>query len=272
MKKLIRDGVALAYDEAGSGDPPMLLVHCWTCDHTFLAPQFEYFRRTRRVVTVDLRGHGVSDKPRDAYTVSGFANDLVWLCEQIGVNKPIVVGHSMGGNIALEMAARHSDFATAIVMLDSCIVPPQALVENFKPLAESLRGPGFREASRQIVDSVSLPTDDPARKERIKGVTSSVPQHVSSNAFEQHILLWDGAAVAAACKVPALYIGAATPLADVGRFRQLCPQLVVGQTVGSGHYNNQEVPEQVNAMIERFLAVYVGRPATSIPVASGKPV
>ena len=83
---------------------------------------------------------------------------------------------------------------------------------------------------------------------------ASAPQHVMGNALEHHIWNWDGAAAAAACKVPALYIGAASPLADVPRFRELCPHLVVGQTVGAGHFNNQLVPEQVNAMIDRFLA------------------
>ena len=101
-----RDGVALAYDEAGHGDPPLLLVHCWTCDHTFFAPQFHYFRRTHRVVAVDLRGHGASDKPGQDYTVAGFVDDLVWLCGQLELTKPVVIGHSMGGNIALELAAR----------------------------------------------------------------------------------------------------------------------------------------------------------------------
>ena len=63
MQKLIRDGVALAYEEAGSGDPPLLLVHCWCCDHSYFQPQFEHFQRDHRVVAVDLRGHGASDKP-----------------------------------------------------------------------------------------------------------------------------------------------------------------------------------------------------------------
>jgi hypothetical protein len=76
-----------------------------------------------------------------------------------------------------------------------------------------------------------------------------------SNSFDQHLLVWDAAAAASACKVPALYIGAAVSLSDLARFRQLCPQLVVGQTVGAGHFNNQEVPDQVNAMIDRFLTV-----------------
>ena len=110
MKKLTRDGVALAYNEDGTGDPPMVLVHCWVCDHTFFAPQFDHFSGTQRVITVDLRGHGESDKPQQAYTVTGFAEDLVWLCRQLAVEKPVVVGHSMGGNVALELAASYPDF------------------------------------------------------------------------------------------------------------------------------------------------------------------
>jgi pimeloyl-ACP methyl ester carboxylesterase len=71
MRMLVRDDVALAYEEAGRGDPPLLLVHGWTCDHSFFAPKFEHFSRTHRVVNVDLRGHGESDKPLQDYTVAG---------------------------------------------------------------------------------------------------------------------------------------------------------------------------------------------------------
>ena len=69
------------------------------------------------------------------------------------------------------------------------------------------------------------------------------------------------AGAVAACKLPALLIAAATPLADLERMRQLCPQLVVGQTVGAGHFNNRVVPEQVNAMIARFIATSVQAPS-----------
>jgi pimeloyl-ACP methyl ester carboxylesterase len=43
MRQLERDGVALCYEETGEGEPPVLLVHGWCCDHTYFAPQFEYF-------------------------------------------------------------------------------------------------------------------------------------------------------------------------------------------------------------------------------------
>jgi hypothetical protein len=58
--------------------------------------------------------------------------------------------------------------------------------------------------------------------------------------------------------VPVLYVAANRGLTDVQRFRELCPQLMVGQTVGAGHFHQLEVPDQVNAMIERFLAVSIG--------------
>jgi pimeloyl-ACP methyl ester carboxylesterase len=206
-------------------------------------------------VAVDLRGHGASDKPHQEYTVEGFADDVAWLCSQLGLKQPVVAGHSMGGNVALELARRYPDLPLGIVLLDSAIVPPTGLIEAVEALAVSLRGPEYRDAQRRFMgDLTFLPTDDPQDKARIIDLMSSAPQHVMGNALEHHILRWDGAGAAAACTVPALYIGAAMPLADVARFRELCPHLVVGQTVGAGHFHNQLVPEQVNAMIDRFLA------------------
>jgi pimeloyl-ACP methyl ester carboxylesterase len=253
MEKLVRDGVTLAFEQAGSGDPALLLVHCWCCDHTFLEPQFQHFKGRHRVISVDLRGHGESDKPQQEYTLAGFAEDVVWLCGELGVTKPVAIGHSMGGNTVLELAARHPEFPTAIVMIDSGIIPPPPLQEALNQASKALRGPDFRQVISGLGESITLATDEPQRKQRLLGVMASAPQHVMSSAFDHHLVLWDGAA-ATACKVPALYIGAQQPLTDLDRMRQLCPQLLTGQTVGAGHFNNQEVPDQVNGMIERFLA------------------
>ena len=81
MTTLRRDGVALFFEEAKGAKRPILLVHGWWCDHSFFAPQFEHFARAgHRVVTVDLRGHGESDKPHESYTMQRFADDLAFLC------------------------------------------------------------------------------------------------------------------------------------------------------------------------------------------------
>jgi hypothetical protein len=56
-------------------------------------------------------------------------------------------------------------------------------------------------------------------------------------------------------QMPILYVSSGPWYTDVGRFKELCPQLVTGQTVGGGHYFPLEIPEQVNLMLERFLKV-----------------
>ena len=80
MRSLRRDGVALFYEEAEGAEPPVLLVHGWCCDHTYFVPQFEHYaERGHRVVAVDLRGHGRSDKPEGDYAMGVFADDLAWI-------------------------------------------------------------------------------------------------------------------------------------------------------------------------------------------------
>lgn len=131
MHLIKKDGVTLAYEEINSGSPPMLFVHGWGCDHTVFAPQVEFFCRSHRLVSVDLRGHGESDAPHQDYTMAAFADDLAWLCRELALIKPIVVGHSMGGNVALELAARHPQTPASIVMIDSVIFPDQLFVMSW---------------------------------------------------------------------------------------------------------------------------------------------
>lgn len=256
MPFLERDGVKLYYEEAGSGSPPIVFVHGWCCDHTYFAPQFEHFRANHRAIAVDLRGHGQSDKPEQEYTASAFADDVAWLCRQLGADKPVVVGHSMGGVVALVLAAEHPVVPSAIVIVDSPIVMPEALRSQVMPLVGALKSPQYREASQQFVsNALFIPADDPDRKAQIVEGMSAAPQHVMASAFEGIFTDLDPALQA--CQVPALNIMAAGPLCDAKRMSELCPRVVHGQTVGAGHFNQLEVPDQVNAMIERFLKISI---------------
>jgi pimeloyl-ACP methyl ester carboxylesterase len=254
-----RDGVALSFEEAGTGDGPVLLVHGGLCDHTNLDPQLAHFGRRRRTVAVDLRGHGRSDKPRQEYTIPGFGDDLAWLCHELGLARPVVIGHSMGGLIALEVAARFEGLPAAVVILDAPVVPPQAFVEAVQPFAQAVQTPHYREAVRQFMGQFIGFADDPEHRECLLEAMASTPQHVVASTLRNYVA-YDSAAAAGACKVPVLYVSSGPWFADVTRLRALCPQLVTGQTVGSGHYHQLEVPEQVNAMIDRFLSITLGRP------------
>jgi pimeloyl-ACP methyl ester carboxylesterase len=210
------------------------------------------------VVAVDLRGHGRSDKPEQDYTVAGLAEDVVWIARQLELAQIVLVGHSLGGIVALDAAARHPELVAAAVLIDpSPVVRPPGLDELARPFIEALRTPAYRDAARQHVEEVLFdPTDDSELKSRVAAVVVEAPQHVMASAMEQ-IFRWDGEATARACRVPVLNISAARPFGDVARFKELCPQLVTGQTVGAGHFCQLLVPEQVNAMIERFLAIAI---------------
>ncbi len=97
MVTIARNGITLAYDDRGAGDPIIVFVHGWTCDRSFFAYQAEYFAKRHRVVSVDLRGHGESDKPHGPYPIGAYADDIAYPIDQLDLGKVVAVGHSMGG-------------------------------------------------------------------------------------------------------------------------------------------------------------------------------
>jgi pimeloyl-ACP methyl ester carboxylesterase len=262
MRRLERDGVALCYEEAGEGEPSLLLVHGWCCDHTYFAPQIEHFAgRGHRVVAVDLRGHGQSDKPRQHYSMRIFADDLAWMCLRLELAKPVVVGHSMGGIVAFDLAACYPGVPSALVMLDAAVVLPSAARAAISSLLKELRGPGYREVLRgYAARSLFVPTDEEHRKERILRGMSSAPQHVVVSALEG-LRDYDPTEAAGGLATPGVYIAAdeLQPRSDMARFHEMFSDILYGKTVGSGHFCQLEVPGQVNAMIERFLAIALPR-------------
>jgi pimeloyl-ACP methyl ester carboxylesterase len=113
LEFIARDGVSLAYVQAGRDDgkkPPILLVHGMQCNHTHMLAQLDYFSRRHRVVAVDLRGHGESDAPRRLYSNFEFNDDLIFLCRELGLARPVAMGHSFGGSTLLHLAAEHPEF------------------------------------------------------------------------------------------------------------------------------------------------------------------
>src|SRR5260370_38292042 len=104
MQQLKRNGIALFYEEAGKGAPPILLVHGLAGDHTFMTPQFEHYRSTHRVVSMDLRGHGQSEKPQQESPIPEFADDPACLCRELRIYTPVPTAHRLGGMIVLYLS------------------------------------------------------------------------------------------------------------------------------------------------------------------------
>ena len=114
--------------------------------------QIEAFAPNHRIIAVDLRGHGESDKPDQDYDIAGFVDDTAWLIREIGLDRPVIIGHSMGGVTALNLVREHPDIARAAVFVDAGIMP---LPDEVRPLIgqtiEALKTPAYREVATNVV-------------------------------------------------------------------------------------------------------------------------
>jgi pimeloyl-ACP methyl ester carboxylesterase len=258
MKFLDHNGVQLAYREAGRGDPPVVLIHGMACDHTHLRPQFEHLSTRRRVVTLDLRGHGQSDKPTGDYTNEVFGDDIRFVFESLGLEHPVVIGHSLGGSIALALAAAQPRLLGALVLLDSGVRTPTAKQAELQPFYATLGGADHAELVRQfVIDRLFEPTDGRIVIEQVAATMGATPAHVFL-AMAEGVLAFDSRAAARVVQVPSLLVMASRPFADPDEVEALGPNWEVGRVVGSGHFLQLVVPDQVNAMLDRYLNLLEG--------------
>ena len=253
---LDRDGVQLAYEERGSGGTSMLFVPGGSCDWWSFHEQLDHFGATRRAVSLDLRGHGQSDKPEQAYSIDGYADDVAWAIERLALDSTVVVGHSMGGAVALQLAADHPDLVRALVLVD-----PSPVDDNragFQHMLDAMARHGVDSTRRRVFGNFFPDGHDPELLTEVCDRAAAVPDRVFAGEIAS-LRDWDGGAAARRCSAPVLHIAAAQPACSPSALRAVIPDVVTGQTVGAGHFNMLEVPEQVNSMIERFLARYVDR-------------
>lgn len=129
-----------AFVKAGSG-PAVLLLHGMACDHTTWAPVIADLAKKYTVVAPDLLGHGRSDKPRADYSVGGYANGMRDLLTVLGIDKATVVGHSLGGGVAMQFAYQFPERTERLML-----VAPGGLGREVTPAIRAVTLPGFHAA------------------------------------------------------------------------------------------------------------------------------
>lgn len=242
----------LFYQESGAGDLTFVLIHGAGGDHTQLRAQAEHCQQYGRVLSLDLKGHGKSDKPQEDYSIESYAKEIYALCSSLHMTKAIVIGFSMGGPIAIEIENQHKDFVSGLIILDSPLLHSFAMQQMMKVFVHELKYGNFEECLRKVVQMGRVPTDrftDVMLKSMLQ-----TPRYVWASSMEQ-MAAWDHKAVSclAKCRIPILYIEAAHSMIDLPRFKTLCPQLDYGKVADTGHGLPFEAPQQVNAMIDQFL-------------------
>ncbi|MFI8236845.1 alpha/beta fold hydrolase [Streptomyces sp. NPDC085866] len=121
MPQLDVDGAVLTYDDEGprdGADVPVMFVHGWTANRHRWDHQLEHFSAGRRVIRLDLRGHGESTGA-GVRTIAELAKDVLALLDHLEVERFVLVGHSMGGMISQTIALSHAERVERMVLVNS---------------------------------------------------------------------------------------------------------------------------------------------------------
>jgi 3-oxoadipate enol-lactonase len=138
----------LSHDDVGSG-PAVVLLHSGVCDRRMWAPLVGPLSRRYRVINPDLRGFGESALPPERYSN---ADDVAQLLDHLGIAEAEVVGSSLGGRVALELATTHPDRVSALVLLCPALrdLPPSETATRFGDEEEALLDGGDVESAVEL--------------------------------------------------------------------------------------------------------------------------
>ena len=135
MPKLRIEDIDIYYETVGQG-PPILFIHGLGSSTRDWAYQVDFFARNFQVVTIDVRGHGRSDKPVGPYSIPLFTKDVSGLIHALGIIPAHIVGISMGGMIAFQLAVSQPDLVKSLVIVNAT---PEFVVRTMKERLQALQ-------------------------------------------------------------------------------------------------------------------------------------
>ncbi|GAA1937874.1 alpha/beta fold hydrolase [Nocardioides marmoribigeumensis] len=262
-----------AFVKAGSG-PAILLLHGMACDHTTWNPIIRRLARRHTVIAPDLLGHGRSDKPRADYSVGGYANGMRDLLTVLGIDRVTVVGHSLGGGVAMQFAYQFPERTERVAL-----IAPGGLGREVTPIIRAVTLPGFHTA----MGLATLPGVRHAVTGSLRGLKrtghpvlrdlgeiADIVEHLKDPRSRRAL-----AHVVRACvdlrgqiitMVDRAYLTQEMPLCLIwgqddqvipathaARIRSVAPGVRVTITPGCGHFPHKEDPELVVSTLERFI-------------------
>lgn len=204
-----QDGVPIAYEQYGAGEPTLVFVHGWSCDSRYWRAQIDHFAKKYRVVVLDLAGHGHSGLTRYRYTMQAFGQDVRAVVEAVGGKTVILVGHSMGGQVIAEAARLMPDRVIGLIGVDTFdnIEYPltrKELEQMIAPLVDD-----FQVGTRDFVAGMIRPDTDPRIRDWILADMSSAPPWVALSALEemmQQYIAGDAAKIFEQIKAPVVCV------------------------------------------------------------------
>jgi pimeloyl-ACP methyl ester carboxylesterase len=250
------DGVHVQYRVYGSGEPTLVLIHGWSCDSNYWREQIPALSRKYTVVTVDLAGHGGTDANRTVWTIPAFGQDVATALAAVPSQKIILVGHSMGGPVALEAARLLKGRVVGIIGVDTfksigAPMPTKAQVDAvIKPFEADFIG----QTRVLVADHLFVKNAHPQLAQKIAYDMSLSSPRVAVPSLRA-VLEYDFADALKELSVPIVAINSdlGEPVNEA-RIRKVLPKFRTVTLAGAGHFLMMEDPRRFNPALEAEVA------------------
>ena len=254
------NGIRLRYETWGIGTTPLVLLHGLgsSADDWFL--QLPAFAPHFLCLAVDLRGHGLSDKPNGRYSVGLFASDVAELLRELNLTSAHILGLSLGGMVAQQLAVAYPQRVRSLVLLNTLPglwPPPRQFVRvAAHRLPSLLHTTDMSQVAAHVADELF---PDPA----LCILKAQAEARLAANdpsAYRRAILalarFWPGSALQRITCPTLIIIGEAdrvVPGIYQSRLRRALPHAQYVSIPGSGHASNIDSPGMVNTAVLEFL-------------------
>ena len=263
------NGVELHCEIAGAGAPLLFIHGLGSCSEDW-KNQIGYFRDRYRVMACDLRGHGQSSKPRERYSIEGFASDVASLLRKLATGPAHVVGLSLGGMVAFQLAVDAPELVASLVIVNSGPAVPAATFKQRVPLYIRLayaRVLGLRRMAKLIAKRLfPKPGQDDLQRAFIDRLAANDKRCYLAS-LRAIFAGWSVADRLAQIGCPVLVLASDqdyTPVALKKAYAARLPNATLAVVSDARHALPIERPGEFNAALEKFLMQHsssdIGRP------------
>lgn len=249
------------FKEYGQGDTALIFIHGWGCDLRVWEYQFDYFKDRYHLVLVDLPGYGQSDKPVREYTIDLFAQSVLELVQSLKIETPILVAHSMGFPVAIEVLKKLDSENTMLCNIDGVYFDfPKDSVENLQykeglnGFAKLFFGENYQKNVLQFCKEFITDSTPTYVSEYILSTMTKTPETIG---FQSMLSLidekyWDKKVIKN--KTMAIYAKIATLPPDNEKILKIqFPILTYIEMDDVNHFLMMEKPKEVNIILEEFI-------------------
>jgi pimeloyl-ACP methyl ester carboxylesterase len=254
------DGVHVQYRVYGSGEPALVFIHGWSCDSNYWREQLAAFDRKYTVVTVDLAGHGGTDGNRTDWSIARFGQDVATAMSAVPNNQIILVGHSMGGPVAIEAARLLKGRVIGIIGVDTfktlgAPAPTKVQVDAaVKPFEADFIG----QTRSLVADHLFVKGSHPQLAQKIAYDMSLSPPRVAVPSMRA-VLGYDFTEPLKDISVPIVAINSdlGEPINEA-RIRKVLPKFRAVTLAGTGHFLMMEDPQRFNPALDAEVTALLG--------------